>query len=74
MSVPALASFDAIPGSGHNPKILWRDDAEIAGDGVAEGGPVFRNFAARKIEHGSGGLAAFVIGFVVGDIFVRQAP
>ena len=76
---PALEHYygcgaDAIAGLRHNPKILWRDDAEIVGDGVAEGGPVFWNLSAQKIEHLAGELGASVIGLVAGDIFVREAP
>jgi len=35
-----------IPHSRQNPKILWIDDAEVVGDGVAEIRPVLRDFLA----------------------------
>jgi DNA-binding GntR family transcriptional regulator len=63
-----------IPRSPHNPKILWVDDAEIVGDGIAEVGPIAGNFFAQETERRIGELGAGCVGFVVGDVSVHEAP
>ena len=63
-----------IPGSSHNPKILWVDDAEIVGDRIAEVRPIPGNFVAQKTERGIGELGASRVAFVVRHVSVHEAP
>ena len=64
----------AIPGSPHNPKILWVDDAEIVGDCIAEVGPIPWNGFAQEPKRCIGELGARRVAFVVRDVSVHEAP
>jgi hypothetical protein len=63
-----------IPRSRHNPKILWVDDAEVVGDGVAEAVPVLGDFVAQEIERDIRELCARGVAFVVRDVLVHDPP
>src|SRR5277367_4628180 len=64
----------AIPGSPHNPKFLWVDDAEIVGDRITEVRPVPGNFFTQKTERRISELGACCVAFVVRDVSVHEAP
>src|SRR5208282_3338471 len=63
-----------IPGSPHNPKFLWVDDAEIVGDRITEVRPVPGNFFTQKTERRISELGACCVAFVVRDVSVHEAP
>jgi hypothetical protein len=63
-----------IPGSPHNPKFLWVDDAEIVRDRIAEVSPVPGNCFAYETKRRIGELGASCVAFVVRDVSVHEAP
>src|SRR5271155_811766 len=67
-------SLSGIPGSPHNPKFLWVDDAEIVGDRITEVRPVPGNFFTQKTERRISELGACCVAFVVRDVSVHEAP
>src|SRR5271156_6779658 len=62
------AGMTDIPGSPHNPKFLWVDDAEIVGDRITEVRPVPGNFFTQKTERRISELGACCVAFVVRDV------
>lgn len=70
----ATILFFNVPRSRHNAKILWVDDAEAVGDGVAEAVPVLGDFVAQEIERGIRELSACGVVFVVGDVSMHDPP
>ena len=67
-------NFQNVPGSPHNPKFPWVDDAEIVGDRIAEVRPVPGNCFAQETKRRIGELGASCIAFVVRDVSVHEAP
>ena len=67
-------TWEAIPGSPHNPKFLWVDDAEIVGDRITEVRPVPGNFFTQETERRIGELGACCVAFVVRNVSVHEAP
>ena len=66
--------IQAIPCSRQNAKILWVDDTEVVGDGIAQLRPVFGDFFAQEFERGVGEFAIGGIGLVVRGMLVHHAP
>jgi len=63
-----------IPCSRDDPKILRRYHAEIVCDCAAIFGPISRDFVAQELQSGLGEFFASVVGFVVRDVLVHDAP
>src|SRR5439155_10026643 len=57
-----------------NPKIGRVDDAEIAGDRIAEDGPVFRHLHAQEMQNGSAEVVVARVASVVGHVTMHQPP
>ena len=45
-----IAGSFCIPGSRHNPKILWANDAKVVGDRIAESRPISRDFRTPELK------------------------
>jgi hypothetical protein len=65
---------DDILSSSQNPEISGFDDTKIICDGIAQFRPVSRHLLAQKSERCVGELGAGGVAFVVGDVFVHDAP
>jgi hypothetical protein len=63
-----------IPGSPHNPKFPWVDDAKIVGNRIAEVRPVPGNRFAQETKRRIGELGASCTAFVARDVSVHDAP
>ena len=57
-----------------NPKIGGIYDAEVIGDGIAIGLPVFGDLVAQEAEHGVTELIELWVAAIVCDVFVHQTP
>ena len=73
-TLKGLTPYEYILCLRHDPKILWRDDAKVIGDRIAEPGPVPGDFFTQEPKHRIGELGAGRVGFVVGDMLVHHAP
>ena len=57
-----------------NPKIGRVDDAEIVGDRITEGGPVFRYLLAQEMQNRSTEVVVSRVAPIVGQMSMHQSP
>ena len=70
-----LGSYDYnTPGSRHNPKIRWVDDAKVVGDGTSKPRPFSRDFFSQEPGRRVGEFGACSLGLVLRDVLVQDAP
>src|ERR1700730_9762875 len=66
--------FPFLPRLRDDPKIVGGDDPKVIGDSVAEPIPIFGDGSPKERHDSQSELREGLIGLVVGDLFVHDAP